>query len=304
MSSTEIPIVFIHIWHAPPAYLRDAVKQARVWNLTAPIICISSVVENYGHGEEWVAVDDIPLTAAHTRFKATTLLPGVGYDNGFWQWTTERLFTLEDWMRWKGISECFHLENDNMLYQNISEIVPFLRKTSPGLSTTCHGIGSKDDAERACFSILYCSSVDALGRFMFFLASAPSSIDEMSRGGAYWLDTPEDCSYLATAPVGVSLPAERERYRGLIEDKRFVELGIVFEAAAYGQYLGGQDPQYHKDGPGYMNPECLIRADQYEYVWRKDELERKYPTITDTCGKVWKIANLHIHCKRLSEFSS
>ena len=304
MTEPPIPIVFIHIWKAPPAYLREAVKQARAWNLGTPIICISSVVESYGYGEEWVSVDDIPLTETHAKFKATTLLPGVEYDGGFWQWTTERLFVLEDWMRWKGIGECFHLENDNMLYQNISEIVPLLRQVSPGLSTTCHGIAAKDGQERACISVLYCSSVEALGRFTFFLAAAPSSIDEMTRGGMYWEDTPDECSYLAIAPMDISLPAEREQYRRLIVDERFADYGMVFEAAAYGQYLGGQDPQHHKDGPGYMNPECLVRADQYEYVWRTDALGRKYPTITDTGGHVWKIANLHIHCKRLADFSS
>jgi hypothetical protein len=304
MSSAEIPIVFVHIWKAPPPYLRDAVKQARVWNPSSPIICISSVVEDYGQGETWVDISNIPIGDAHQKFQNTTLLPGVTYDDGFWQWTTERLFVLEDWMRWKGVAECFHIENDNMLYQNISEITPLLRKVSPGLSTTCHGIAAKDGQPRACFSVLYCSSVEALGRFMFFLAAAPSSIDEMTRGGMYWEDTADDCSYLATAPMDVSLPPEREQHRHLIVDGRFTEYSLVFEAAAHGQYMGGQDPAHHKDGPGYMNPECLVRPDQYEHVWRTDELGRRYPTITDTGGKVWKIANLHIHCKRLQEFRS
>jgi hypothetical protein len=257
------------------------------------------VVEDYGHGETWVDITTLPLTESHTRFKATTLLPGIDYDKGFWQWTTERLFVLDDWMRSTGVTECFHLENDNMLYQDISAITPFLRSISPGLSTTFQGQGA-DGSLRTCFSILYCSSVDALARFLFFLAGAPSSIDEMTRSGPYWEDTEEDCSYLATAPVGVVLKSET--YRHWIQDERFIEIGCVFDSSTHGQYLGGNDPIHVNFGPGYINPDCEFRADQYVYSWEGDE--RRYPVIPDSDGKLWKIANLHIHCKDLEKFAS
>jgi len=301
-----MPIVFIHLGNAPPAYWMDAVKQARVWNPETPIICISSVIQDYGFGEVWIAVDDIPIGESHKRFRGTTLLPGEYYDKGFWQWTTERLFVLEDWMRWKDVTECFHVENDNMIYQNISDIVPLLREVSPGLSTTFQGQGAKRDSVRACFSVLYCSSVNALANFVFYLAASPSSMAEMERGGLYWLDTPDECSYLPTAAVGVVL--DSEKYRSWFEDERFNGVSVVFDSAMYGQFLGGIDTRgavpVVGEGKGHISPDSEMRVDQYEHVWRKDELGRRYPTITDTGGKVWKIANLHIHCKRLHEFSS
>ena len=299
---TSIPLVFIHISGSPPKYLKDAVKQARVWNPAADIICISSVVENYRHGEQWIPIDAIPMGENHRRFKATTLLPGMEYDAGFWQWTTERLFVLEDWMRWKGISECFHLENDNMLYETVSQIASTLRRISPGLSTTFQGQGAKMDTLRTCFSVLYCKSVDALNDFLFSLAAAPSSIDEMTRGGLYWEDNQDTCSYLATAPPGVVLKSEK--YRHWIEDARFEDVGGVFDSTTHGQYIGGNDPRHNDTGPGFLNPDCDFRADQYEYTWIKDSIGRKYPVIQDSGGRPWKIMNLHIHCKRLEQFAS
>lgn len=304
MSSNIIPIVFIQIGNAPPPYLRDAVAQARLWNPEAPIYCLSSIVDEYGYGEIWVDIATIPCGAIHSRFKSTTLLPGSGYDMGFWQWTTERLFVLEDWMRWKDVTECFHLENDNMLYQNISAVTPFLKRISPGLSTTFQGQGSSRGSLRACFSVIYCSSVDALSNFLFYLASSPSGLAEMERGGLYWLDTPEECSYLATAPVGVAL--DSETYRHWFEDARFEEIGCIFESSLYGQYFGGidkRDGNPQKD-PGYINPDSEMRADQYTYRWDKDEAKRRYPVLIDKDGRLWKIANLHVHCKKLSEFKS
>ena len=298
----SLPIVFIHLGGPPPIYMREAVAQARLWNPVAPIYCLSSVVEAYNHGETWVDISDIPCGPAHTRFRATTLLPGMDYDRGFWQWTTERLFVLEDWMRWKGVEECFHLENDNMLYQDISAVAPFLKRISPGLSTTFQGQGAKRDSLRTCFSVLYCGSVDALTSFLFYLAGSPSSVDEMRRAGLYWLDTPEDCSYLATAPVGVTL--DSETYRHWFEDERFEEIGLIFESSLYGQYLGGIDPIHPNSEAGHINPESEMRADQFKYSWPVDGFGRRYPVLTDKGGRQWKIANLHIHCKRLEEFRS
>ena len=303
-SNTNIPIVFIHIWRSPPPWMREAVKQARLWNPDAPIVCISSVVEDYGVGEEWIAIEDIPESDIHRRFQETTLLRKDDNMDGFWRWTTERMFVLEDWMRWKGVDECFHLENDNMLYENISRVVPLLRETSPGLSTTFQGQGSKMDTLRTCFSVLYCRSIEALRDFNFYLAAAPSSVDEMTRGGLYW-DTNEDtCSYLATAPVGVVLKSEK--YRHWIEDARFSELGVIFDSTTHGQYLGGVDPNRHAENtaPGFLNPDCDFRADQYQYTWVKDEAGRRYPVIQDSNGKPWKIMNIHLHCKRLHDFRS
>lgn len=290
------PIVFIHIGGPPPPYTHIAIEQARRWNPDNPIIFISSVIEDYGAKETWVDIADIPMSAAHQRFRDVTPL------EGFWKWTTERLFVLEDWMRLKGVKECIHFEYDNMIYQDLSAMIPLLRRISPGLSTTFQGQGAKQDSVRACFSVVYCSSVDALTNFTEFLASNRLNSDEMQLGGLYWQDTPEECSFFATTPVGVTLKSETCRH--WLEDERFKEVGCIFDASNYGQYLGGVDPKYHVNNttPGFINPDCDFRADQYEYVWITDDVGRRYPTIKDKEGRQWKIANLHIHCKRLHEF--
>jgi hypothetical protein len=290
-----VPIVFIHIGAAPPPYARIAVEQARRWNPKAPIVFLSSVLQDYGAGETWISIDSIPMSAAHQRFRYATPL------EGFWKWTTERLFVLEDWMRSAGLEECIHFEYDNMIYQDLSKIVPLLREISPGLSTTFQGQGRDRKAVRACFSVVYCKAIEALTNFTQFLACTTVNTDEMQLGGMYWDVTPEECSFLPTAPIGVTL--ESERCRGWLEDSRFSELGAVFDASAYGQYLGGVDPKYHAENtePGFVNPDCDFRADQFEYTWATED-GRRYPTISDKNGRPWKIMNLHIHCKRLHEF--
>ena len=86
MSSTVIPIVFIHIGGAPPDYARIAVQQARRWNPSAPIIVIASEVPKdlYYVGESWITTDMIPPTKEHTHFINTTALDTT-FRGGFWR---------------------------------------------------------------------------------------------------------------------------------------------------------------------------------------------------------------------------
>lgn len=295
MNSNNVPLVFIHIGDAPPDYAKRAVLQARRWNPNAPIFFLSSAIPaSYGAGEEWISIDSIPKTYAHIRFLETSRLNST-WRGGFWRSTTERLFILEDWMLHQGIKECIHMENDIMLYTEFNRLLPVLRK-GKGLSTTFQGQGVKRDQVRVCFAVLYVARQEALSNLLVFLSN-PSSTDEMQRGGDYWDVTPEDCSLLPTAPVGVTLISET--YRSWYENPEFP---VIFDAAAYGQYLGGIDPRNGSEGPGFVNLDTDFRTDQFQYIWRMDSLDRRYPVLQDKDGREWNLANLHIHSKELEKF--
>jgi len=298
MSSNGIPLVFIHIGDAPPGYVATAIQQARKWNPTCPIVFISSVhTDEEFADEERVLLSRIPMSPNHVKFMDNTKLDSE-WRGGFWRATTERLFILEDWMRWKGIKECLHLENDVMLYTDISALVPTLRLTSAGLSTTFQGQGVRQDQIRMCFSILYCRSTDALSNFVASLAVNNRGTDEMQLSGPYWQDNPEECSVLPTAPPGATLVSET--FRGWYENTAFP---CIFDAAAHGQYLGGIDPIHSGAGVSFVNRDTDYRSDQFLYGWAVDSAQRRYPTLVDKVGKIWPIANLHVHSKRLDDFS-
>ena len=301
MSSTLIPIVFVHIGDAPPEYSKIAVQQARRWNPHTPIVFLSSTVvkSGYGAGEEWVSIANIPKSREHTRFDQTTLLDTT-FRNGFWRFTTERLFVLYDWMIWKGIDECIHIENDNTLYYNIDEILPQLRENSKGISATFHGQGFARNRVDVCYSFIHCDKVESLSQFLFFLAASPSGVDEMQRGGLYWLENEDTCSIIPCVPPGSKLLSEN--FRNWCENAKFP---CVFDAMSHGQYVGGEDP---RNGPGnvpggkHINLDAEFRPDQFLYGWKADIEGRRYPVITDRRGKEWRIVNLHIHSKRLEQF--
>lgn len=289
----SIPIVFIHLgFTPPPQHAEIAVKQARRWNPDVPIIVLSSVIpeQPYDAGEEWIELVSIPKTEEHIRFQTNTILD-TAFRDGFWRFSTERLFALYDWMRYKGVSECIHIENDNTSYFTVADILPVLRANSRGMSATFHG------ESHMCYSILYCNNREALSQFLFFLGTGHYNLDEMQRGADFWEENPEICSLLPVVPPGAALKSED--YRPLCENAVFP---FVFDAAAHGQYLGGEDPRNGSRGPGYINDGAAFRPDQFMYTWRKDAAERLYPLIIDKDGKEWPIANLHIHSKRLQDF--
>jgi hypothetical protein len=194
---------------APPDYARIAVQQARKWNPETPIFFLSSSIPEggYGAGEEWIAIDTIPKTPEHIRFNETSPLD-VSFRNGFWRFTTERLFTLHDWITWKGVSECIHIENDINLYYDLSTLLPTFRSTCKGISAPFQGEAKTKQRIHMCYSIVYCNRPEALKDFMFFLAASPSTIDEMQRGGEYWMDNDDACSLLPVVPCGARLVSE------------------------------------------------------------------------------------------------
>ena len=329
-----VPIVFIQVQNTPQSYMHVAIEQARRWNPDVPIIVLSDILAEATAGETWIPIPSIPKSEAHLRFLDKT--KDNEYYNtfraGFWRVTAERLFVLEEWMRSTGTTECIHLENDILFYESVAHLLPKLRETSRGMSAGFHGQGDDLENQRPqmCFSIMYCCDVDALLDFCRFLAT-PSSLNEMERGGDYWLLNEETCSVLPTAPPGTILRSEEFRHwievpswgqavfdamshgqfiggedaRNSYKDLRYFALHDdalvgMFDAATHGQFIGGEDPKNGKRGPGFVNLSCEFRTDQFTYEWDSDA-GRPFPYILHE-GKRWKIWNLHIHSKRLSEF--
>jgi len=70
-----------------------------------------------------------------------------------------------------------------------------------------------------------------------------------------------------------------------------------------GQYLGGIDPIHRNSAPGFINETCVFNPSHLTYVWWCDNKGRKVPFALYK-GNLHKIANLHIHSKRLYEFNS
>lgn len=297
MNST-CPFIFIHLGtEYYPDYIVHAIEQVRAWNPTARIYFIA----NECHREKTVdyPCKFIPLEAVPVCMKRRQFIEKQKFDmkfrHGFWRYTTERLFVLEDFLFWYSIDECIHLENDNMIYFDINYMLPTLREEYVGLAAPYLGDG------QITFGILYVKNREVLSNLnTFLLGMSHTGQNEMKLGCDFILQNRHEADFLPVVSNECDIrdsdyeyaTAHGSSFRG------------VFDAAAYGQYLGGID---ERNGAGlqlgFVNKSCAFPADQFEYkpYQHEDGLQswRAYRH-----GHSWPIYVLHIHSKYLELFRS
>src|SRR4051812_19047866 len=111
-------VVVIHLGSRPPAFVR---------------VCAAQVERVAGRAPLVVG----PVRGARLRgpkldhFRVRERLSDMGL-RGFWRYSAERLFVLEEAMRRAGVRRCLHIESDNLLYVPPACYEQWLGKTYGG----------------------------------------------------------------------------------------------------------------------------------------------------------------------------
>ncbi len=304
-----LPFCFIHLGsHAPPSHLLDAIDQVQLWNPSSPIFVAldgrhvasfaKQLRETRIDAATIVLVDvaSLPETEHHGRFRASHRLDEV-FRDGFWRHTTERFFVLEELIEAHGLEEVIHLENDVMLYCDMSAHCEALR---PGgdLAVT------SDDPSRVVPGLVYVRGREVLRELNRALANAAGEgRDDMWNLGRFlaW-----NGHRVATLPL--VMPAYEPRVEARYTDG-FERFASVFDACALGQYLGGIDPRNVEPGTptvGFINETAAFSCARLEFQWmERDGLRRPACRPAGGTTQAWTaINNLHVHAKALHRFSS
>jgi hypothetical protein len=298
----KLPFILIHIGDSFfPDYAPDAVRQILTWNPDSPVFFICdrrffSEFDTITSPNFYVVdINQINPTPPHTKFNTNTRLD-TSFRNGFWRFTTERLYILYDFMTNERIKECIHIENDNTVYFSTND--PEFTASwvaANDLAAPRHGRNS------LTFGILFCKNVETLGTLCDMLASTPTNRNEMDLGYAFFDRSPLTTSFLKTAPSSASLRTASGQAQLATRTNSF-----VYDAACYGQYLGGIDPRNGESKPGFINQDSFfnVSAEGLSYFWKRDEKGRRYPVVRGDGTTLLRIANLHIHSKNLVPFLS
>ena len=305
-------IVFVHIGPDLPGHLAVAAGQARrfhsggIW-VVAPAAALTAAAWAPGLRVRSVASEDLGLSELHRQFLRVTRLDRA-FRQGFWLHTTERFFCLETLMAKAGLEHVVHLENDVMLYAEPRALLPVLDRCYPALAATFDAPG------RCVPGFVYARQAAAVTRLNQFIVQVFAHTER----------TPNDMALLAgfRATFGARaldmlpiIPAGCPhlipgRYEGKTEQaetfwNRFEDFGAIFDAAAVGQFLGGVDPRNTggRDTAGFVNETCIFDPSRFRYQWQTDSLGRRIPFAVDGSG-VYRVNNLHIHCKDLGRFAS
>jgi len=214
-------------------------------------------------------------------------LKSFNYFEGFWLYTFERLFVLEEFMK-SGPTDCLHIENDVVIYD--SPDISKYRELYPN-KVVINPIG-----ERYCTFAYSYININALmilnQELLDFLSLGREEINNRLSGEmlnemtclSYLFN--QGKNYLDFFPI---LPEGQF-------SKNYSELRYLYDSASYGQFLDGT--------PGTIG---IPYRGQHHYIGRflidsdKIIFKNNKPILIKN-DKEYSLFNLHIHSKRIGNF--
>lgn len=302
-------IIFIHLGPQLPSYMHTALAQTYLFCTDVDIVLIANKqtmqtqkIPDYVH---LIYAEDIEKTIEHQLFLQFSKLNRT-FRNGFWFYTTERLFYLYDLIATYDLKHIFHIENDNLLYVDLRDLLPIFIERYPGIAAPF------ESDDRGFANFLYIPNTESCHALVSFLrAHAHSGIEEMSLINAFRVELGSD--YIDHLPTVMpeyirdhslaKVNGRKCRIDPLLFCKNSDAFCSLFDGCTYGQYLGGIDPQNGNDGPGYINLDSFFNASFMNIIWERDSLGRKVPYAVYK-GAKYRINNLHIHSKKLQNLAS
>jgi len=308
-------ILFAHLGADIPPWIATTLAQARRFN-TCPIALVAESAAlkraNLPAALELTEypLEEIGISEKHEIFLEISPLDRA-FRAGFWTHTTERFFAIESAIKKYALTNVVHLENDVMLYCDLGTVVPALTAHYPGIAVTF------DNDLRCIPGLVYIRHADAiepLTEYILTALQAPRSardaakINDMVLLGGYRRSPGALIDQLPIIPP--DYPAALRSAAGHVTanaagySKNFGALGMIFDAAALGQYLGGIDPR--NDGhpsEGFINESCLFDPRLLNVRMIRDSRGYRIPVVKTASG-IHRVANLHIHSKNPAPFLS
>lgn len=316
LTANEANIVFVHLGPKIPPYAEHALLQARQFNPDTPIYLIAEEnalkdfqVRDANAHITYITCESLPKKPLHKRYIERTL-----WKEPFWRYACERFLYLYDLIHHLQLKNVFHLENDVLLYVDVNKLVPVMKSRYGGIAAPFRNDTS------AIPALVFIPNKYAMRELALCFAKLAGGKREQGAWGSDWNDM-EILAYLRNEkgthlldmlPVTIETYHARNPLVSLRGDiakdpsayyKNAAAFGGVFDAAALGQFLGGEDPIHNPNSTSFLNRDTVFNASLFKYLWEEDSLGRKVPYLVFEDQKV-PIFNLHIHSKRLYLFTS
>jgi hypothetical protein len=302
-------VILVHLGSDWVEYVDDCIVQVKLFNPNIPLwVCASKqhrtkTRNDFLNGSfvHWVDCEELEPTSYHRRFIKRSKLDGK-WRGGFWRLASERFFIIDELMKLHGLTDCVHIENDNLLFADLSELMPVFRAQPAGI------LAPFDNDDRCVPSFIYVRNQVASGQLCEFLAEASRKtvVNDMEALAMYRRVNPgTSVGSLPILPAGYqcswTTPSGKKSTDPAIFTHLAAEFGSIFDAAAIGQFLTGvlSEPSLR----GFVNESCVFDPSTLEIEWREDHLGRRSPYVRWK-DKLVRINNLHIHSKQLRLYSS
>lgn len=271
-------VALVHIGAPTPRYLQECVAQIEGVAGRPPLVVRPRQARRMRN----------PKLA---RFRRDEALTDMGLA-GFWRFSCERFFVLEQALREAGIDRALHIENDNLLYASPDDYEGWLTDTYGTQLAICPLTKDEDTA-----GVMYVGSLAALSAFTDALLELVELEPEklLERHGGPMANEMRMIHLLRTEHgLAQALPTT-------VAAATELSSPYVFDPASYGQWVDGTPST---PGVPYAGDHHFIGADilagNLRVSW---DAQQRFPTVfSSPDDRELPLANLHIHSKRLERW--
>ena len=291
-------VVLIHIGDIFYSYINQCINQIKKFTDSEIILLTSvnhfSLIKNE---VKLIPIESIDISKKHKHFLNSFNLNSK-FRGGFWRYTSQRFFYLEDVVNKYNIENIFHFENDVLIYNDLNIIEDLLIQNNIEAASTF------DNDNRCIPGYNYFRNNNIISNLTEYILNESGKKNDMEMLSNF-SKAFDSFKYLPVIPNFYSESLiSIDGFGSKIENKyseNFQIFNSVFDAAAIGQYLGGVDPRNGKIKENFINESAIYQANKFTYKWEIDAKGRNCPYIIYK-NKFIKVNNLHIHSKRLNEF--
>lgn len=301
------------------SYIWDSLRQSRL--MGGASLSIVVIINKAGHnhlverkinrlGVNLIIYEDLinrmnSNAALHEDFRRSffvqgLMVPGDNYE--FNRLTTERLFAVYAYMNVTRKSNIFHMENDNMLYFNLSNLLSRMHKCKIYLGII------RASVSQAVLSFMYIQSASALEHLLRYIIQVfrlgktesvkylnTEYVNDMTITARY-LDLSMPKSVESDSNLISQLPVTFDKEHCCVSHTANDKEKIIFDARTIGQYFGGD--YWHPNVSFWTRSDFLDPRGEI-LIWKPIKKGIVVPYIRDR-----RIVNLHVHSKNLYLFSS
>ena len=276
-NTKNLSIVFVHLGAAKAKHLWLNIER---FTTLFPEIDLHLIIDQTSHLKN-VRKLKCKVSVYDSRQSANTVVGLLAHDesfrDGFWTYSMERIAALADWHEKNKDKRMLHIESDilvlpNFPFESISKIdIMAWTNVGPGMD---------------CAAMLYSPSnlnTSNLALNIFKSVQVNNKLTDMSALYKYRTENSDQVGLLANG----------------IENSEKLDLGGIFDSAAIGMWLLGQDPRNHY---GWLkkhlsHSEAAVNPSLYAYHYDVEDLLRISKGLRSE-----SLYNLHVHSKELKLF--
>ncbi len=320
-------LIFVHLGNSIPSCLFTTMKQARYLNpdldmylLADEMACKTFESECQDLLQEdridLINMQKIPKSREYREFYEFNKL-SASFAESYWMYASERFFALYDFIRERQLKDVLHLENDCMLYVEVSEILPLFSQRNVHLAAPFQSL-------KGCIPcFVFIKDASSLAPLIAHIISEMKSfqgikshlcVNDMQTLASFY----EKFGASSFLPLPTLMPEYSRNYpkrRSSFAPDNATPLSFLslyadqfpeylFDAAGLGIFINGNDRKYSPThGPGTVHARSLFDPHFFSFFWGINEKGQNVPYLSFK-GKNYKIVNLHFHSKMPQDYAS